>query len=423
MKINTKKIINIITILVVLITFIGIYPNYTKASFDIDKAELYLKGEIENQFSYQGVPVFVEYTVYNKDGREYPAYCLNRNLPGITSEREYTVQVTKELENVAVWRAIMNGYPYQSVSQLKCETAAEAYAATKMAVYDALYTYDWDDFEKITDSGERIIQAAKKISEKARSSKQVQQTFRVDIKTISDDWEVDINNPNYVSKTYALQTTNVCQKYKIEVSGEDAKDVLILDDSGQKRDSFIKIENFKIAIPISKLDKDGSFKIKMTADLESYPILYGESPSEEWQDYALTGKSIIYIPTSKTEKFYKNDTKIKIVKKDAQTGETKQGAKFNVLNEKKEVVYANVTTDETGTAILENIIPGRYYIEEVQAPEDYTEYDGLIEIEVGLNETYTVNVENQKEEEKDVPPEKGEKEITVTGKTLPRTGY
>ena len=99
------------------------------------------------------------------------------------------------------------------------------------------------------------------------------------------------------------------------------------------------------------------------------------------------------------------------------------GAKFNILNENKEIVYSDVETNSEGIAIIENVIPGKYYIEETKAPEEYTKYEGLIEIEVGLNETYTINVENQKDEEKEVPPESGEKEVTVTGKILPRTGY
>jgi len=70
-------------------------------------------------------------------------------------------------------------------------------------------------------------------------------------------------------------------------------------------------------------------------------------------------------------------------------------------------------------------MPGKYFIEEVKSPDGYTKYEEIIGIELGFNETYTVNVNNYKkpvEEEKEVE----DKEISVTGKqeiALPRTGF
>ncbi len=446
MKNKTKysKIIHIITILVIMISFLGIYPKNIQASYSINKADLYMKGELENQYSYKGVPVFVEFTVYKKNEVEYPAYCLNRNLPGITDEREYTVNVEKEINNVNVWRAIINGYPYKTPQQLGCNSDIEAYAATKLAVYDALYTYDWSDFEKITEQGERILEAAKKIANTARSSKEVKKIATIGIKIKDEEWKIDENDSNYVSKTYKVSTTATAHKYNVTISGEDSEDIIIQDTSGKTKTTFNKTEDFKLLVPISRLDKNGSFKITVTADMETYPILYGKSPSSDFQDYALTGENLETDSVTITEKFYKNETKIKIIKKDAKTGETIQGAKFNIKNELDEIVYADLITNEEGYAIIENVTPGKYYIEEVKAPDDYVLYDGIIEIEVGLNEVYTVNVENQREEakhlpppkgekdievevapeeEKETPPEIGEKEVTVTSKALPRTGY
>ena len=44
-------------------------------------------------------------------------------------------------------------------------------------------------------------------------------------------------------------------------------------------------------------------------------------------------------------------------------------------------------------------MPGKYYIEEKQAPEGYTKYAELVEVNVKFNETYTINVNNYKKPE------------------------
>lgn len=417
-----KKIVNILTVFVILISIIGIFPNQVKATrYIINEADLYSKGERED-FSYKGIPVFVEFVVYKKDGIEYPAYCLNRNLPGITKEEEYKVKAEKAIGNVAVWRAVTNGYPYKTAKELGCNSNAEAFAATKMAVYDALYTYDWNDFEKITEAGGRILKAAETISKNARNSNKKKITGVFSIKNSDKEWNVDNNNKQYVSKTYSVTSNVKTKKYTVEIEGKEYDYVLVQDLKGKNKKEFSTNEGFKVLIPITELDKEGKFKIKVTAEMETWPVLYGESPNEGTQDYALAAGDIEYDNVSLTEKFYKNDTKIKILKEDNDTGKTISGAKFQILNEQKEIVYSDIITNEKGESMIENIMPGKYYIEEVQAPSGYQKYEGLIEINVAFNEIYTIKVKNNEEEEKEIH-ETTEKEITVKQKKLPRTGY
>src|SRR5699024_9045792 len=116
---------------------------------------------------------------------------------------------------------------------------------------------------------------------------------------------------------------------------------------------------------------------------------------------------------------------IEIKKKDAETSEALIEAKFNILDENKNIAYSDVTTNKEGIAVVENIMPGKYYIQEIKSPDGYTIYDELIEIDVELNQKYTVNINNYKE------PENEEKKVedddkTVTGRkeiNLPRTGF
>jgi len=46
------------------------------------------------------------------------------------------------LDDVRVWRTIINAYPYKSPEQLGVDNEYDAFVATKQAVYSILY--DWD---------------------------------------------------------------------------------------------------------------------------------------------------------------------------------------------------------------------------------------------------------------------------------------
>lgn len=420
-----KKLIAIMMLFILSTTIMGVFTTKSNAAtYLIDEANLYSKGEVEG-FSYNGIHIGVQFVVYKKDGVEYPAYCLNRNLPGVTESQQYTVTVDKAVENMSVWRAIVNGYPFKTAKQLGCNSNIEAFAATKMAVYDALYNYDWTAFSWKNEQGERIVKAAIKISTDARNSTMTKPIAKVTVKPISEDWKVEEYDTNYISKTYQVETNVKSNRYKVKLVGEYADEMLVTNENNEWKEYYSSGEKFKVLVPFTRLEQEGKIEIQVTADMETMPILYGKTADSSIQDYALAAGKMEYEQGKITIKYYENKTKIEIMKKDTETGENISGAKFNILNEKKDIVYSDVTTNSEGKAEIENIRPGKYYIEEIKAPEGYTAYEELIEIDVALNQTYTVNVENYKkpeEEEKDVE----DRDITVIGKkeiALPRTGF
>lgn len=73
--------------------------------------------------------------VYNQDGKEYPAYCLDKNKAGVDDSINYDVTLDGVIKNVYIWKAITNGYPYKTPEEMGCNTVGEAFMATKMAVY------------------------------------------------------------------------------------------------------------------------------------------------------------------------------------------------------------------------------------------------------------------------------------------------
>lgn len=420
-----KQIISIFLILITLITTFSIFQtNSNAATYIIDEADLYSKGEIVC-FTYKNILVGVEYIVYKKDGVEYPAYCLNRNLPGVTEEEEYTVTVDKIVSNNKIWRAVTNGYPFKTRQELGCYSNIEAFAATKMAVYDAMYDYDWNDFKARDAQGERIITAAEKISKAARSSTATKPVSIVDVKTDDTKWEKDSIDGNYASKTFYVTTNVESTKYDVKLNNVAIEDVKVTDLQNTERTNFKTGEKFKVLLPISEMDKAGEFEIEVTADMKTMPILYGDSGDSSKQSYALAAGYYEFENSKLKVKYLENTTKIEILKKDAETENVLKNAKFNILDENKNVIYSDVTTDENGKAVVENIMPGKYFIQEIKSPDGYTIYDELVEIDVELNQKYTVNINNYEE------PENEEKQVedndkTVTGKKevfLPRTGF
>ena len=423
---KTKKIVSLIIMLVTLVSSIFIFENSAKAgTYIIDKVDLYSKGELVCLIYQKNIKVGVEFVVYEKDGIEYPAYCLNRNLPGVTSDEGYGVTVDKLVTNSKIWRAVTNGYPFKTAKQLGCNSEIEAFAATKMAVYDMMYNYDWDDFEGMNEQGDRVLKAAMNISNVARTSNQTKPVSIVEIKTNDDRWEQDELSKEYASKTFYITTNVDSTKYQVELDNLKAQGVKITNENNEEKEEFKADEKFKVLIPISEMDKEGEFEIKVTADMKTKPILYGDAPDSSKQDYALASGDYEYESTKIKAKYLENTTKIEIVKKDAETGELLRGAKFNILDEEKNIVYSDIITNEKGIAIIENIMPGKYFIEEIKSPDGYTLYDELIEIYVKLNQKYEVNVNDYRK------PENEEKEVedgdkTIVGQKevyLPRTGF
>ena len=97
---------------------------------------------------------------------------------------------------------------------------------------------------------------------------------------------------------------------------------------------------------------------------------------------------------------------------------------FQLLDKDKNIVYSDLKTDNNGKIVIENIIPGEYYLKEVKTIDGYMLYEQLINIKVGLNEELTITVNNSKEETPKIETEtKNNKEISNKAlKKLPVTG-
>lgn len=404
-----KKVSIIITLIVILINLV---PMKSNAAAPIDSAYIYANKKTEGLLMWNGLKIHTHMAVYKKDGKEYPAYCMNRELPGVEIGTSQTVDVNKVINNVMVWRAIINGYPYKNISELGCKTEEEAYLATKQAVYCMLTNRDVNEYSAIGESGERTLNALKQIVKNARNSSATKVSSELKINQKNSLWKVDDIDNRYVSQVFTVAANARFDKYLVELKNMDIEGVKVTDKNNKEKKEFNSNEEFKILIPTTNITKDGNFTINVSGKVATKPVFYGETRDSSLQNYALTGYTYEDGNGSKKVYYSKNETKIIIVKKDDKEGKNLQGVQFELLDNNKNVIYTELITNENGQIIVENLLPDIYYIRETRTLEGYELYDKLIKVEIGLNEETTVNVINS-EEKTDIKVEEKNTELTV----------
>lgn len=406
-----KKIIKLILIITVIMMLNFAILFNTVQALEQQQVTIYATGNLNRILKYDGVLIKTTHAVYEENGKQYPAYCLNKDLQGV-GEVETSYQTTNEgkITDVGLWRVIINGYPYKSLEELGVANEEEAYIATKQSIYCYLYNRGTEKYSGIGDSGARTINAMNTILENAQKS--TENIGEQNIEVIqSDEWQKD---NYYIAKEYQIKTDTNISKYSIKLENEP-EGCEITDLQNQGKSEFNSDEKFKISIPIKSLQESGIFKIKIETQMETKPVFYGKAPSSNLQDYALTAFSYETVNTEIEQSYGKNDTELIIEKQDDKTNQKLKGATFEILDENKNVVKTE-ETDDNGQIILSEILPGIYYIREIKAPNGYQINDELQKIEVNFNEKITITIGNSQIIIKEEPKIENEiPKLPVTG--------
>ncbi len=383
-------------------------------------ANIYMVCDCGNLLTYKGSPVKVSYVEYTNDGIHYPAYCMDKSKPGAESGA-YTVSVQKVVQDVGLWRRIINGYPYKTIEELGVANKEEAFTATKQAIYCYIHNNNPADYGAIGEAGIRTLNAMNKIISNSNSSTETKISSTITINKDISGWKQDEIDKNYISKTYKVSAGAQIENYKIIITKDNSENlggIKLTDEKNKEKDEFSSNENFKILVPIKNMNEKGSFNLKVEAKIKTKPVLYGIAPNSGFQDYALTTAFFEDGTGNIKDEYFKNETKIIIVKKDQESGKIIEGTEFELLNDKLEVVYSNLKTDKEGKIIIENLVPGTYFIKETKSTDGYEIYDKLIKIETELNQEITVTVNNKKQEKPKTEITKNSKSV----KKLPVTG-
>ena len=390
-----KKIIKtILIVLTIIMLNIAILINTVQAVEEGGQITIYTKGYFDRIIKKDQTIVKTAHAVYQENGKEYPVYCLNRELHGVGDYiAKYEVANQGKLTDLGLWRIIVNGYPYKKPEQLGVANEQEAYIATKQVIYCYIYNTRLEQYTAINDAGTRTINAMRTILENARNS--TENCNDTDVKIVqSEKWKIDKNENNFISKEFKLTSNINISKFTLILENQP-KETKITNLQNEEQREFNSNESFKILIPISSLEESGEFKVKIQTQMETKPIFFGKAPSGDLQDYALTAFSYENVDTEIIQKYEKNDTEIIIEKRDVDTEEVLKKAKFEILDNNKKVIRI-AETNEQGQIVLEKLMPGTYYIREIKAPNGYALDMELHQINISLNEKANIKIYNNK---------------------------
>lgn len=406
---------------------IAILANTVQAIENGEQIKIYTKGYFDRIIKKDQIIVKTANAVYQENGKEYPVYCLNRELHGVGDYiATYNVANQGKITDLELWRIIINGYPYKTPEQLGTENEQEAYTATKQAIYCYIYGTKLEQYTPLNEAGSRTINAINTILENAKKS--TEDFNDIDFQVSQEDkWEIDEIEDKYVSKQYEIISNINISKFIINLD-EQPNGTKITDLQNQEKSEFNSNEIFKILIPITSLEESGEFKVKIQTQMETKPIFFGKAPNGELQDYALTAFSYENIDKEIVQRYDENNTKIIIKKQDVETKEPLKAAKFEILNKNQKIIRV-AETDSDGQLIIDKIIPGTYYVREANAPDGYTLDTELYQVDVNLNEEKVIKVDNKKiniitsaEPESPKQPEKQENKKVEELPKLPVTG-
>lgn len=359
----------------------------------------------------------------NINDKEYPVYCLDVSKPGVAIGKlpEYNVTLKDTIKNQEVYRAIINGYPYKTIEELGVKTEEEAFTATKQAVYSMLYNRNVDEYSAInTEAGHRTYNAYRNIVLAARGSNKVYENAKFELKA-DKEWKKDEEN-KYLYKNVEVNA-NLKSNFDIKLEGDKnnifklEKEEIVGKEKDNKKEKYILKIDLKDINKFNILGKEifKNLKLTATAEVETNPVYLGKEETGTRQDYAISGVRF----KGKEERSLnidipKNETKIRIVKISKEEDKKLENVKFELFDKENKSLGIK-TTNKNGEIIYENLIPGKYYLKEIEAKAGYNKLNDLIEIEVKYGEEKEVKVNNEKI--KIIVNNK--KEV----KKLPKTGY
>ena len=416
-KLKKLFIITGVVFIILVLQFCVFYNSVVATQ--LDSANIYMVGDCGSLLRYKGVEVKVSYVQYTYEGVNYPAYCLDKTKPG-AENGAYTVSVNSMIQDVGLWRRIINGYPYKSIEELGVANKEEAFTATKQAIYCYIHGNNPADYTPIGEAGERTLRAMHQIIAKAQSSSETKISNYIELKDEDVNWKVDEIEKSYISKVFSILSDAQIQDYSIHFQENTIDGIKITNLQNIVKNEFQPDEKFKILIPIESLREKGEFRILANAKVKTKPVLYGTAPDSGLQDYALTAATYEDGVGEISLQYPKNETEIIVIKQDEENKERLKNVEFALLNENKEMIRQSLLTNEEGKIQISNLLPGKYYLKEVHTSLGYIPTEELIELEVEWNDSLTVTVYNQKEKKPEIKTEKNETVKQV--KKLPVTG-
>ena len=394
----SKILSKLLVILLLSIIFISNAYRIVNAAFEISEAYIQKIGDADYHLKYykeeKGMYTYCTCSIvgHYQNGEFYPAYCLNRDMHGVGTVENYSVDVDSLIDNNQVWRAVKNGYPYKSAGEMGLSSDFDAFAVTKFAIYCLIGQADINLYiaDEGDEEGQAMLQALHNLVDIGLNGSG---NFKNEIK-ISQKGKLT-EDGEYYSLTYQVTSGTTIQSYDIKsVSGLSNGEILT-DVDGNLKTSFNSGENFKIKIPKENLTSDKNYNIQIEAKLKSYPLYYGKTRITGTQNYLLTANSYQNITSEINTNLELNNGKILINKVDSDTKEPIEGAEFELYNSKDEKL-GTYLTNKNGKIEIPNLYQGKYYLKETKTDENYIlDKNTNYTVDVSYNKTSTIDIENK----------------------------
>ncbi|MFV1029683.1 hypothetical protein JOY42_26915, partial [Bacillus tropicus] len=259
---------------------------------------------------------------------------------------------------------------------------------------------------------------------------------------ITTDKSGTVKVDGLVPGEYTLEETKAPEGYEltkqvihVTVDGEKIVDVKVTNSKSLGQFEIVKVDaedkakvlsdaEFEVykdgkKVEILRTDKTGKV-ISQKLEPGKYTLKETKAP----QGYKLLKEEIeVVVEANKVVQVQVENAKelgsLQVIKKDAESGKVLEGAEFKLKNEAGQVVGETKTTNKDGVVKFENLVPGKYTLEETKAPEGYKAVEVTVEVNVVANEVVKQEVLNEKVKEEI----KGQLEITKvdandTNKTL-----
>ena len=384
-----------IVILLILLTLFSTCSNLVLAATEISSALIRNGGDCGYHLQYWNGSswsyVKTTYTYYEENGVQFPAYCLQSDLPGVGESSEYVVNVDELINDVRLWRVVINGYPYQTPESMGLENKYDAFVATKQAIYSVLDGRDVNSYYNGADSrGQAIKNAIINLVNIGRNGTQTPSNTDVTAVKVGEFTE----DGDYYYQEYSISSPVETSQYTITATNGLTEGSQITNTSNTEQTTFSATENFRVRIPKSELNSDINVTIAFQAKCKTYPVFYGQTTVSGTQDYLLTFDPFGDVTGQVNLNIQTNTGKIKIVKSDEDTNLPIEGVTFQLTKEDGTVV-ANATTNENGEATFSSLYQGNYILTEVATNDNYILNDMSFDVYVEYNKTSTQEVTNE----------------------------
>lgn len=419
-KINTKNLVRILVVLIVIIG--GIFVKKTLTSYaasenieapsklvtstgNVMSDRVNLFDDLEGDEAISLVPFYGT----DDNGNEYTVYCLEKSKDFAPSQT--VTKVDTPLDDGYTY-IIKNGYPNKSLTG---NDKNDNYL-TQIAVW--LYQ---DRSAGVSDTTNGILTANQKNSitksnyytvinnlvtgaMNAKNTTNITNpTFSISSGTLS----TDSDNTYLISNIMRITSnTDSFINYKVVVSSSDisASDIEVLDENNNvisTNDTISKDTGFKIRIPLAKIKKPSNINIDIINNYKDYKT-YGYEPPEGMKD-TMQKSFVSLLATNVTSKQIFTSLNmpvgsITISKIDGTTNNNLAGASFTIKRLATNEIVDSFTTTTT-SHVTSNLLPGTYEIVETAAASGYYITDKTTNITItsnDLNKTKTI-INNQAE--------------------------